>query len=645
MTTYVKGLIIVGMMVLSFTRFVNVEANVEFHKDKITASLAPESQVTQVTQDTQLPQDTLLTNAATSHTTDHTWDNLPESLREAIRFKDTNIYPILDEYFASGPSNNDITSPQLLDLLSLIYRFATNNGYYNDGWQTIRALFSAYEKEMDLKTRLEYRHTEADLLSFDRKYTESYTLFKEIHPQIQDANLKARNLSQMGFIAGERGQFDQSAKYLLESATMFKNIGDQRRLATTYNRIGLLYERMANYDTSVDYMRKQIEIVEALADSAMMLTAYSNIGIPLMEREDYEEALIYYGKSYDLAEERELPMVKARVMLNIGNIYKEQGNYNQALQYYQNSLKICEEIGLEYGVILNQLNIGTIYFEEGRYKESEPMLLAAYDYFKEADGKKELSGILEYLYNLYDFLGETAKSQQYMREYIALRDDLYNIEKTELTENLRFRYETDLKDQQLLLLDAEVREKVAANRALIFLSILLVGLMVGSVSYYRHRNHYLRTIFERNVELMHAMGLEQATYQTDSNPVSQKDLDDKEERRNRELFEKIKETLQKEELYKDPELQLSKLSKKLGTNERYLSQAILSVTGLYYNHYINFHRVNAAKKLILNGEKSMAEVQFLCGFNSRTTFYTAFKKVTGMSPSQFLLQSQRKKKK
>jgi len=45
--------------------------------------------------------------------------------------------------------------------------------------------------------------------------------------------------------------------------------------------------------------------------------------------------------------------------------------------------------------------------------------------------------------------------------------------------------------------------------------------------------------------------------------------------------------------------------------------------------------VNEAKVLIIAGEDSMSEVQYQCGFNSGTTFYTAFKHFTGMTPTDF----------
>jgi AraC-like DNA-binding protein len=83
----------------------------------------------------------------------------------------------------------------------------------------------------------------------------------------------------------------------------------------------------------------------------------------------------------------------------------------------------------------------------------------------------------------------------------------------------------------------------------------------------------------------------------------------------------------------------------VGSNRRYVSDAITEATDMNFNNYINFYRINEAKKRIIEGEDSISEVQYACGFNSRTTFYTAFKKFTGMPPSEFRKISRKKREK
>jgi len=364
------------------------------------------------------------------------------------------------------------------------------------------------------------------------------------------------------------------------------------------------------------------------------------MGVLKMENKEFDEAVRYYERAYEIAERQQLPSEIARITLNIGNVYSDLQENEIALEYYRQSLAVCEEIGLKYGIILNKLNLGNVYYKTGEYQLSESNLLVAYEYLKENQIKKDLSVVTRHLYRTYRSMGELEKSIQFMEEYMDLRGQLYDIEKTELTEDLRFRYEVDLKDQQILLAEAEVREKSAENRILGLTSVFLVVLMIGSVGYYKHRNQHLRMLYERNVEIMNAYGLDTEILKpvdgTDGNSVEKEE--NKEEKRSRELFEKLTTVMLEEKLYKDPDLQLAKLSMHMQTNDRYLSQAITSMSGMYFNQFINTHRINEAKRLILHGEESITEIQLSCGFKAKSTFYLAFKKSTGMSPAQFLNQ-------
>ena len=103
------------------------------------------------------------------------------------------------------------------------------------------------------------------------------------------------------------------------------------------------------------------------------------------------------------------------------------------------------------------------------------------------------------------------------------------------------------------------------------------------------------------------------------------------------LKQRLQETMSNEALYKISGLTLSDLAEKLDTNKTYLSQVINSEYG-NFNEYLNRFRVIEACRLIQNGLDPKFSIDHLyskVGFSSRTTFYIAFKKFTGASPSRF----------
>ncbi|UCS93969.1 helix-turn-helix domain-containing protein [Echinicola marina] len=98
------------------------------------------------------------------------------------------------------------------------------------------------------------------------------------------------------------------------------------------------------------------------------------------------------------------------------------------------------------------------------------------------------------------------------------------------------------------------------------------------------------------------------------------------------------QTEMKAEIYLDNGLSLQRFAKKLSVSERLLSYTINHTYGEGFVEFINKQRIEFAKKKIEEGvleNQTIEQLANLCGFNSRITFFKAFKKFTGTSPTQF----------
>jgi AraC-like DNA-binding protein len=87
----------------------------------------------------------------------------------------------------------------------------------------------------------------------------------------------------------------------------------------------------------------------------------------------------------------------------------------------------------------------------------------------------------------------------------------------------------------------------------------------------------------------------------------------------------------------DPELTLKKLSESVNIPSRHLSQLINENIGTNFYDFINSFRIETAKKLLIisEKEKTVSEILYEVGFNSKSSFNTAFKKDTGLTPTEF----------
>ncbi len=104
------------------------------------------------------------------------------------------------------------------------------------------------------------------------------------------------------------------------------------------------------------------------------------------------------------------------------------------------------------------------------------------------------------------------------------------------------------------------------------------------------------------------------------------------------IFSQLIDLVKKEELYKNPELSLFYLSKKLDINTTYLSYAINKESNTNFCALINNLRIEEAKKLLMNKDFDNYTVEAIAnevGFNHKQIFNYWFKKNTGITPWQY----------
>jgi AraC-like DNA-binding protein len=101
---------------------------------------------------------------------------------------------------------------------------------------------------------------------------------------------------------------------------------------------------------------------------------------------------------------------------------------------------------------------------------------------------------------------------------------------------------------------------------------------------------------------------------------------------------RLNQLMDQEKPYLDSELNLLKLAELLQLTSHQLSYVINTGFNENFFQFINKYRVEKAKELLLNekmNKLSILGIAFESGFNSKTSFNTTFKKITGQTPSEF----------
>jgi len=105
-----------------------------------------------------------------------------------------------------------------------------------------------------------------------------------------------------------------------------------------------------------------------------------------------------------------------------------------------------------------------------------------------------------------------------------------------------------------------------------------------------------------------------------------------------QLERRIATAMEEKKLFLLPGLKISDVALAVGSNRTYVSGAVNNVAKMSFTDYVNSRRIEYAKSRMVgsDGDKVLSAIATESGFSSFPSFYRAFVKFTGTSPSEWL---------
>jgi len=101
------------------------------------------------------------------------------------------------------------------------------------------------------------------------------------------------------------------------------------------------------------------------------------------------------------------------------------------------------------------------------------------------------------------------------------------------------------------------------------------------------------------------------------------------------ITRKLRVAMETDHLHRDPNLSLWVLARHIGASPNYISQTLNEVIGESFFDFVNRYRIEEAKTLLSSSNDTVLAITYDVGFNARSSFYNAFKRVTGETPSHY----------
>lgn len=111
-------------------------------------------------------------------------------------------------------------------------------------------------------------------------------------------------------------------------------------------------------------------------------------------------------------------------------------------------------------------------------------------------------------------------------------------------------------------------------------------------------------------------------------------------REDEELFGALTHLMDEKHLYNDCNLTLIRVARRLGVPARDVSNAVNRCTDENFSRYVNGFRIRSAQVMLRETDLPITEIMLSCGFISKSSFNTEFRRITGQTPSRYRADGQ-----
>jgi AraC-like DNA-binding protein len=482
----------------------------------------------------------------------------------------------------------------------------------------------------------------------------------------QDNNLESKEMYQIARALNNIGYI--SATYYYDFQKAYENLNKSMELSKLYgfdNNLAYSYLNMASIIDS----RNRLFANDALSTEALdntklafdfavkaqewnvAVTSIYNMLDMIHNKADFELIVPVLTRFKNLQLTDSVEMWQCTRMFCKATEAFQASQYQQALNYYEKMLVEAQKIttNRQQCIIKAMQQKAAVLAVMHHYEEAISCLNEVEHIALDHGMKSELIDNYRAMAQVYDAMGNQKMAEQLDYKFLKARDEFIQKSHAEMVEKSRFLDEMRRVNDQVAQIQAKHER---AHQLLLMMSLIAVIILIAMVLLVRSnikQRNYIRHLYEKNVQLLDVkVSAEQPVShsvdkQEDSAPKYQSQLDQESKDR---LFERIKNVMDDIAIICKPDFSLQQLAIQVGSNYKYVSQVVNESYGKSFKQVLNEQRVREACRILNDPNQSahltIEAIAANLGFNSRSNFTVTFKRITGISPSDFMKMAKEK---
>ncbi|MEQ9375295.1 MAG: histidine kinase dimerization/phosphoacceptor domain -containing protein [Imperialibacter sp.] len=295
----------------------------------------------------------------------------------------------------------------------------------------------------------------------------------------QDKEGVARANLQLSELYEEQDRSAEAIKVLFENLAYYESINDSLEAGKLLNRIANSQNYLGYHDDAILHYTRAMDIFETIGYQRGVAVVLSNMAIIYGEEGDARKSIKNYLRTIAIYEGLDNEPNLPSAYNNIGNDYTDLKMPDSALYYFNKSLALSKTRGDLRSMAFSYFHLNSLYNsidmpEKGVYYGNKSLEIA-----EKINNHQLRINLSHSLSESYEKLGNYQQALRYHKQYQQLEDSVYNIENSQVIHDMQAKYETEKKEKELVLKQADIdRQQVLLTQEARLRSVLIGGIVI-----------------------------------------------------------------------------------------------------------------------------------------------------------------------
>ncbi len=255
------------------------------------------------------------------------------------------------------------------------------------------------------------------------------------------------------------GNYTSAIKASLDALQIYDRIGAIDKKASLQLQIGSHLSNEGNYKLSKTYIESSLSSFQIRKDTLNMMYALINLGETYRRLFAYDSAKICFKYCIELNRSAKNRLVEGYALGNIGLTYLSEDSTLLAENNLLKSINILSNLSDVYSLACYKSKLAQFYLSKGMDEKGESMLLECLKISKRENLKEQIRDISLDLSQFYEVQGDYSLALNYRKNYEFYNDSIKNLENVRNIEQLRSQYYLKKKEDDILFLEQENKNK------------------------------------------------------------------------------------------------------------------------------------------------------------------------------------------